>query len=220
MMTTNEKCARMHTIFNSMKRLRFEISEIAGLGFKNGIYIIFEEGEEAHGGDRIVRVGTHKKHDRLQGRLNDHRNGSSIFRRTIGGAIMNKWNPSDPEMELWYRKKYKFINPIHYQKIRNAVSSHIINKTSFVAFAVEGIKKEERGTLFWEAKLIATIAQCNNCYPSENWLGNYVPTKFGNWDIVKTLGLWLSDETDSSVLSDVEFLELERLVETSKKKYS
>jgi len=52
MMTTNEKCARVHTIFNSMKRLRFETSEIAGLGFKNGIYIIFEEGEEAHGGEQ------------------------------------------------------------------------------------------------------------------------------------------------------------------------
>ena len=38
----------------------------------SGIYLLFETGEEAHGGDRIVRVGTHTGDDQLPSRLVQH----------------------------------------------------------------------------------------------------------------------------------------------------
>ena len=38
----------------------------------NGIYIMFEEGEFAHGGKRIVRVGTHTGPNNLRNRIAEH----------------------------------------------------------------------------------------------------------------------------------------------------
>jgi hypothetical protein len=38
----------------------------------NGIYILFEDGEIAHGTNRIVRIGTHTGKDQLFSRLKQH----------------------------------------------------------------------------------------------------------------------------------------------------
>jgi hypothetical protein len=208
----NEKCNRIHQLFNNMKPHHFEKSEISRLGFNNGVYIIFEEGETAHGGKRIVRVGTHRESGNLQKRLNKHRqnSGGSIFRRKVGCAILNKFNPDDPDLRLWFDKKYKLIDSKKLLEIRKAVTKHIVDKTTFVAFYVKGTNKEEKGTQFWEAKIIATIAKCNECSPSENWLGNYLPGQFGEFKQAKTLGLWLSDEANSQPLYDDELEELDR----------
>ena len=89
------------------------------------------------------------------------------------------------------------------------------NNQSFVTFSVAGIRKEEKGTLFWEAKIISTIAHCSDCFPSEGWLGRNLPEQFGDFRQAKSLGLWLTDEVNSPVLSDIELLELEYLVKLS-----
>ena len=57
----NEKCRRLHLLFNEMKPHHFTNVEINNLSFDNGVYIIFEEGETGHEMKRIVRVGTHRK---------------------------------------------------------------------------------------------------------------------------------------------------------------
>jgi hypothetical protein len=204
-----------------MKPHHFTITEINGLGFSNGIYVIFEEGEMAHKCKRIVRVGTHRELDYLQNRLNQHRRngGTSIFRRKIGCAILNKCNPNDPDLKWWYEKKYKSIEYKKRAIIRNSVTEHIVNKTTFVAFETKGTTKEEKGTQFWEAKIISTVAQCNECSPSNNWLGNYMPEKFGELKVAKENGLWLSNEIDSPILNDTEFGELVCIIKQSRKKY-
>lgn len=64
-------CERLHKILNGLKRHRFPFDE--SLIPKNGIYVLFENGERAHGDcDRIVRIGTHTGKDNLRQRLVEH----------------------------------------------------------------------------------------------------------------------------------------------------
>lgn len=60
-------CEKLHWLFNSLSRQRFpfDTHQIPD----NGIYILFEDGESAHGVDRIVRVGTHTVANQLPFRL-------------------------------------------------------------------------------------------------------------------------------------------------------
>ena len=71
----------------------------------NGIYILFEEGEQAHGMKRIVRIGTHTGNNQLRPRLSQHfineRKDRSIFSKNIGRCLLNKNN--DPFLEDWQR---------------------------------------------------------------------------------------------------------------------
>jgi len=218
-MDINEKCQRLHSLFNKMKLHNFTKYDIDNLGFNNGIYIIFEEGETAHNEKRIVRVGTHSKPNNLLNRLNTHRqnSGSSVFRRKIGCAILNRNNPNDKDIDLWYNKRRKGIDKQKLQNFRNNVTQHITQKMKFVAFEINGTSKEEKGTLFWEAKIIATIAKCSDCSSSENWLGHYLPEQYAPLRIAKNNGLWVTNEVDSDVLNDLELKELKNLVEKSTK---
>jgi hypothetical protein len=50
-------CEALHERANSLQAFRFPFDE--GRIPINGIYILFEKGETAHGTNRIVRVGTH-----------------------------------------------------------------------------------------------------------------------------------------------------------------
>lgn len=57
---------------------------------KNGVYVMFEEGETWNGLKRITRVGTHTKPDMLVRRLFNHFYGlqpQSVFRRRIADAL-------------------------------------------------------------------------------------------------------------------------------------
>ena len=47
----------------------------------NGVYVMFERGERAHGTDRIVRVGTHSGGGNLRQRLAAQPNRPSFLRR-------------------------------------------------------------------------------------------------------------------------------------------
>ena len=70
---------------------------------KNGVYVLFEKNEKAHETDRIVRIGTHTRDNRLFKRLREHfikeNKDRSIFRKNIGRAILNKKN--DDFLEQW-----------------------------------------------------------------------------------------------------------------------
>jgi hypothetical protein len=52
-----EACYYLHESLSRLPRLKREDLSLVPM---NGIYVLFENGEEAHGGDRIVRVGTHR----------------------------------------------------------------------------------------------------------------------------------------------------------------
>jgi len=87
-------CSEIHSIFHSSQRHAFPFNE--GDIPLNGIYVLFENGEHGHQGDRIVRVGSHTGVNQLRSRLKQHflleNKDRSIFRKNIGRAILNKNN--------------------------------------------------------------------------------------------------------------------------------
>ena len=94
-------CAEFHGLAQGGTRHAFPFDP-ASLPL-NGIYVLFEDGEQGHGGDRIVRVGTHTGDRQLPSRLMQHfvheNKDRSIFRKNIGRALLNK--SADPYLAEW-----------------------------------------------------------------------------------------------------------------------
>lgn len=208
----SEKCKILHQWFNSLKKLTFPFNdEDIPL---NGIYVLFEKGESAHGTNRIVRIGTHTGNNQLVSRLKQHfikeNKDRSIFRKNIGRCLLNKEN--DPflkqwELDLTSRKaKEKYAALIDFDKqneIEKGVSEYIQNNFSFVVFQVDD--KEKR--LGLESKIISTVSLCKECFPSKNWLGLSSPKQK-----IRESGLWLVNELYKQPLSDGDMQELKILL--------
>ena len=184
-------CNNVHHIFQNLKRYKFPINgkELP----KNGIYILFENNELAHNGERIVRVGTHTGNDNLAKRLKEHfmkeNKDRSIFRKNIGRAILSKKDDSFLEQWNWdlttraNKDKYSSLVDFEKQKfIEEEVSQYIKNNFSFAIFEV----KSKTDRLNFESKLISTISLCKNCKPSNQWLGQSSPIQK-----IQESGLWL-----------------------------
>jgi hypothetical protein len=57
----SEMCNTLHHVLHTQHRHHFPFdSELIP---KNGIYILFENGEKGHGADRIVHAGAHTGND-------------------------------------------------------------------------------------------------------------------------------------------------------------
>lgn len=188
------ECETIHKLASELERFGFPFDE-SKIPL-NGIYILLQNGEEGHQGDRIVRIGTHTGNNQLRSRLKQHflnpKKDRSIFRKNIGRALLNQSN--DPflghwELDLTTRKakeKYSSLIDLDYQKtIEAQVSEFIQTNFSFCVFEVNG--KEER--LEIESRLISTVSLCEECNPSKAWLGNASPKN----KIVES-GLWLVNE--------------------------
>ena len=95
------RCEELHKIVAQGKR--FDVDSKEEEFPKNGIYIMFEKDEKAHGGERIVRIGTHTGKDRLPKRIKDHykeeRKDRSIFRKNIGRCFLNK--EQNEYLKIW-----------------------------------------------------------------------------------------------------------------------
>ena len=211
----SEICQQVHMLFNSLPRHRFPFDEEAIP--LNGIYILFEKGEHAHGVDRIVRVGTHTGKNQLRSRLRQHfekeNKDRSIFRKNIGRALLNKMG--DPFLEQWNwdlttrEAKGRYLPLLDREKqrqIERAVTEYIQERFSFAVFGVE--RKEER--LKWEQKIISTVSWCKECGPSPNWLGWYSPKQK-----IRESGLWLVNGLYKEGLSLAEFGELKKVVQAN-----
>jgi len=190
---TNE-CEALHNLFRRLEKYSFPFDESKIPS--NGIYILFEEGEEGHQGQRIVRVGTHTGVNQLRSRLRQHfineNKDRSIFRKNIGRALLKQ--NDDPFLKSWEldlttrkaRDKYTSSIDFDYQnEIESQVSQYIQTRFSFCVFEVNN--KNER--LEIEAKIISTVSWCEDCKPSNTWLGKFSPKD----KIVKS-GLWLVNE--------------------------
>src|SRR5262245_38997986 len=94
-------CELLHEWANSLPTFRFPFDS-SGIPL-NGIYILFEKGEVAHGANRIVRAGTHTGEGQLRSRLRQHflieNKDRSIFRKNIGRALLNR--DHDPFLPFW-----------------------------------------------------------------------------------------------------------------------
>jgi hypothetical protein len=205
-------CHEIHQIFFQLPRLRFpfEKSNIP----LNGIYILFEKGENGHGGERIVRVGTHTGDGQLPSRLRQHfiaeNKDRSIFRKNIGRAFLNADN--DLYLHVWNldltTRKAKetqghLVMPDRQQQIEQQVSVYLQHNLSFVVFPVEN--KSDRLRL--ESRIISSVSLCQDCRPSANWLGLKSPKKK-----VRESGLWLVKELYKEPLSTVELQELQEML--------
>jgi len=210
----SEICQQLHELFNDLPRHWFPFNERAIP--RNGIYILFEKDERAHGVERIVRVGTHTGENQLRSRLKQHflneNKDRSIFRKNIGRAMLQR--AEDPFLEQWNwdlttRKAKEHYLPLldeeKQRQVEKAVTAYIQENFSFVVFGVDN--KGER--LKWERKIIATVSWCEECRPSRNWLGMYSPKQK-----IRESGLWLVNELKKEPLSKQELEILKKIVDS------
>jgi hypothetical protein len=203
---------RLHKLFNEQNRFTFPFKDREKEIPRNGIYVIFEKGEKFNNIDRIVRVGTHTGEKQLPSRLNQHfvkeNKNRSIFRKNIGRCFLNK--EKSQYLDLWELditskadkdKNLKLLDLDFENKLEKRISEYIQTNLSFCVFEVD--TKEQR--LFWESKIISTLAKSKELLPSTNWLGNY-STK----DKIKQSGLWQVNELYKEELTETEFEELKQ----------
>jgi hypothetical protein len=194
-------CEELHQWANSLAAFRFPFDE-SKIPL-NGIYLLFEKGEIAHGTNRIVRVGTHTGNNQPQARLKQHflaeNKDRSIFRKNIGRALLHR--NSDPFLATWeldrtsrIAKASLVIDLDRQREIECAVSEYIRAKFSFCVVRIDD--KEKRMQL--ESKIISTLSHCHECHPSEAWLGLSSPKQK-----IRDSGLWLVNELyKQSLLAD------------------
>jgi hypothetical protein len=213
-MNSNLKMAmELHKLFDNLYRFSYPFEKDLVKIPSNGIYIKFEEGEKIEGMDRIVRIGTDTGNNQLHSRLFQHFENKnqrrSIFRKNIGRSILNKEN--NTYLEYWElpitskadkEKNLKYIDFDFEQLIEQEISNYLQKKFSFCVFQVDN--KEDR--LFWESKIIATIAQ-SGIRPTSNWLGNYSPKSK-----IRQYGLWQIQQLMNPPLTLDEFEKLRNVI--------
>jgi hypothetical protein len=191
---SEEVCRIFHKFATGLKihNYPFNPNEIP----MNGIYIMFEKGELAHGGKRIVRVGTHTGKNQLRKRLEQHftreNKDRSIFRKNIGRALLTR--DKDPFLQYWEldltnreaRNKYEGkIDRTKQASVERQVTDYIQKNISFVV--IEILDKDQRLEL--EAQMISTVFNCHECRPSSVWLGLHSPIQK-----IREGGLWNVNE--------------------------
>lgn len=176
----------------------------------DGIYFLFETGEVAHGGPRVVRVGTHTGDRQLRSRLQQHflreAKDRSIFRKNIGRSILAA--RSDPYASVWESdltsSAARASPPPGFDKsrqldIEREVSEVLRERFSFVVIPVT--QKTDRLKL--ESGLVSLLYLCSECKPSEDWLGRHSPKT-----MIRESGLWQVNELKKKPLGGREIAEL------------
>ncbi|MBI1338100.1 MAG: hypothetical protein GC164_14235 [Phycisphaera sp.] len=188
------ECELLHEWARQQPRRRFPFDE--SIIPTNGLYLLFEMGEYGHGGDRIVRIGTHTGPNQLRSRLKQHfvneNKDRSVFRKQIGRSLLQR--DHDPYLDAWdldrtsQRGKQaaeSAYDAAKQQAVETRVSEHIRSKLSFVVVAIDS--KAQR--LEVESQLISTVSLCTGCSPSSIWLGLQSPN-----DKIRRSGLWQINE--------------------------
>ena len=207
------ECEIVHKLTSKLERHHFPFDESKIPS--NGMYILFQKGEEGHEGDRIVRIGTHTGENQLRPRLKQHflnqNKDRSIFRKNIGRALLSQSN--DPFLEYWEldlttrkaKDRYSSSIDFDYQNsVELQVTDLIQNEFSFCVFEIGD--KDQR--LRFEALLISTVSLCSICKPSPAWLGNSSPK-----EKISESGLWLVNELYKTPFNSETIGSLSKLIE-------
>jgi hypothetical protein len=210
----SQLCHNLHHLFDKLPLFGFPFD--TKMIPNNGIYVLFENGEYAHGANRIVRIGTHTGDNQLRSRLQQHfvheNKDRSIFRKNIGRALLNRMK--DPYLTIWEldlttseaKKKYSALVDVEKQRqVEQQVTTYMQSNFHFVVFPVDS--KDKRLEL--ESKIISTVSSCRECKPSSEWLGQFSPK-----DKISESGLWIVNELYKQPLTEDEYRDLER--ETSR----
>lgn len=208
-------CDDLHRCLNGLPMFSFPYAETKIP--QNGIYLLFEDGECAHGVGRVVRVGTHTGADQLRSRLKQHFvnevKDRSIFRKNIGRCLLAR--DKDPFIDSWEldltsrlaRDEYE--GTVDFEKqasIEQLVSQYI--RRNFRFAVLEVLTKAERLDL--ESKLISTVYKCDQCRPSPEWLGRHSPKRK-----IRSGGLWQVNKLNGTPISVHELQELRRALGVS-----
>lgn len=198
-------CIALHQLVGGLRLHSFPFAE--NNIPKDGIYVLFEEGEEAHGCRRIVRVGTHTGDGQLRSRLRQHfiqeNKDRSIFRKNIGRALLHRAN--DPFLKDWNldlttaatRSLHAGrIDVVKQHSVEVMISRHLRSRCSFVVIPVAS--RAQR--LQWESRMVSTVAACPACKPSSDWLGRSSPVPK-----IRDSGLWQVNELFKTAFSEEEF---------------
>lgn len=139
-----ELCEQLHRVVRrgTLHSFPFELARLP----RNGIYVLFEHGEECHGGSRIVRVGSHRGEGQLPSRMLQHfvaeNKDRSIFRKNIGRALLNKGG--DPYLAQWDHDRTSRAGRARFgrnQTPRNASRRDERDEVSSRAFLVRGLPR-------------------------------------------------------------------------------
>ncbi len=191
-----------------------------------GVYFFMEHGEErseSGEGLRIVRIGTHSvktggSKTSLWDRLNRHKSVSSVFRRLIGSALINKHGINYAYYRWWSQKKSE-QDPAMEKSIKRCVSK-TIGKMPFLWIEVDVEGNMEAGAELRDYIEKNSIALLSNYRKrsiidatSDRWLGHHATNKHGDLIFkVRESGLWSQNYVHR--IYEPEFLDkLEELVE-------
>lgn len=206
-MNREEICEAVH---KELDRLKLRKEKPGYNVPKNGIYFWHEEGEIRQGdGQRITRIGTNEKPNRLHARIKEHyclnREGSS-FRKHLGGAIMRRAQEPESEINEWYKKRKKSLR-FNDQKFRD-YEVQVNDQAKLGGYRVLMVDDlNERLQL--EEKMISLFSHCKHCRPSKNWLGNQAYRKE-----IRDSGLWNVDYVYSkNEFAQSDLLRLKQLVD-------
>jgi len=205
-------CKELHNWANKLPIFTFPFDEKKVP--QNGIYLLFEKGEQGHGTNRVVRIGTHTGDNQLSSRLYQHflneNKDRSIFRKNIGRCFLNKTR--DPYLSKWEldltskisRDTHgKSIDKEKQKKLEKKISKYLQDNFYFVVIQID----DKKDRLELESKIISTVSVCEECHPSKKWLGNYSPK-----EKIRESGLWLVNELYKTPLSTDDFKKLRDII--------
>lgn len=202
---TDDLCNAVHEAARALPRVAYPFAR-TDLP-RNGIYLFFEAGEyDAHtGGDRIVRVGTHRSGN-FRSRISEHYlldrepntvadraapKDRSIFRKNLGRAWIRKqriaylevWNIDFTTRRNRQERAHRRDVAIE-REVEDRVTTLLRERFSF-AWVPVADEAERMGAGGLEGRLIGTLAQCSACAGSPGWLGRHSPDAR-----IRRSGLW------------------------------
>ena len=199
-----EACTSLHELLKSEPRYSFpKLSEQLP---SDGVSFLFESGQEGHGGDRIVHIGSHTAEGNLPSRLREHMNlnkDRSILRKHLGRAMLHR--DGDPYLAIWdldfTTKKTREdhghrIESDKQEAIEDAVSNYIETNLAVSVLPTSGSVEARR----LKDLCVGTVSSCSLCSPSSNWLGKHAAPRIAH------SGLWQIQKLYSEGLDDADLL--------------
>jgi hypothetical protein len=196
-----EACQYLHDSLSRLPRLRREDLQKVP---PNGVYVLFETGETGHGGERIVRIGTHRGQSNLAPRIREHlytpNKDRSIFRKHVGRCLLAR--AEDEFLAQWEidltTKESRALNAHKVDKVRlKEVEADVTRyMTETFSFAVLSFDYQAE-RLHIEERLLSTIFHCRDCGPSDTWLGKFHPKSA----VIRGCGLWNVQSLTGPVLA-------------------
>jgi hypothetical protein len=205
-----DACQYLHDTLSCLPRLRREdLAQVPD----NGIYVLFEKGEEGHGVERIVRIGTHTGQNNLALRIREHlytpNKDRSIFRKHVGRCLLARLCDSflaQWQIDLTSKASRAIngdkVNKARLKEVEDEVTRYMTENFSFSVLRFDTPPERLR----YEERLLSTIFHCPDCAPSETWLGKSHPTSA----VMRGCGLWNMQGLRGPVLS---LAEAQRVIE-------